>query len=94
MVLFGVRGVLEMIVSHRAPSSLDISPYGAIWIHFRENSINFLKKSLGPGPGSGPGPWDQGLGPGPGSGFRPGLGPGPGEGRWVQAEGEAGGQVG
>ena len=44
MAFFGVRRVLEMIVSHRAPSSFDMSPYRAIWTHFRPDSINFLKK--------------------------------------------------
>ena len=34
MAFLGVRGVLEMIVSHRAPSSLNMSSYRAIWIHF------------------------------------------------------------
>ena len=38
---FGVRSGLEMILSHRAPSNLNMSSYGAIWTHFRPNSIFF-----------------------------------------------------
>ena len=49
MAFFGVGGVLEMIVGPEAPSSLDMSPYRAVRTHFRSNSMNFLKKSLGPG---------------------------------------------
>ena len=41
MALLGVKGVLEMILSHRAPSSLNMSSYRAIWTHFRSNSIIF-----------------------------------------------------
>ena len=31
-----------MIVSHRAPSSLNMTPYRAIWIHFRPSSMIFI----------------------------------------------------
>ena len=41
MALVGVKGVLEMIVSHRAPSSFNMSSYRAIWTHFRQNSQIF-----------------------------------------------------
>ena len=51
-----------MILSHRAPSSFNMSRYLAIWTRFRFNSMISPKKmSTGPGPGPGPGP---GLGPG------------------------------
>ena len=33
-----------MILSHRAPSSLNMSSYGAIWTHFRPNSMIFTKQ--------------------------------------------------
>ena len=36
---FGVRRGPDMIVSHRAPSSLNMSPYRAIWTHFRSKSM-------------------------------------------------------
>ena len=36
-----VRRGLEMILSHRAPSSLNMSSYRAIWTHFRSNSMIF-----------------------------------------------------
>ena len=39
---FGIRRGLKMIVSHRAPSSLNITPYRATWTHFRQNSIFFI----------------------------------------------------
>ena len=39
MAILGVRKGLEMIVSHRAPSSLNMSSYRAIWTHFRSNSV-------------------------------------------------------
>ena len=32
---FGVRRGFKMILSHRAPSSLNMSSYRAIWTHFR-----------------------------------------------------------
>ena len=47
----GVRGVLEMIVCRRAPSSLDMSPCRTIWTHRKQNSITF-SKTLGPGAGT------------------------------------------
>ena len=56
MALSGVRGVVEMIVSRRAPSGLDISPCGAIWTHFKPHSTNPSKRILGPVFGPGPGP--------------------------------------
>ena len=59
-----------MILSHMAPSSLNMSSYRAIWTHFRSNSMILIKKymvlGLGPGPGPGPG---QGPGPDPGLGY-------------------------
>ena len=39
---FGVRRGLKMILSHRAPSSLNISPYRAIWTHFRPIFMIFI----------------------------------------------------
>ena len=39
IVLFGVRRVLEMILSHRAPSNINMSSYRTIWTHFRQNSM-------------------------------------------------------
>ena len=42
MALLGVRGVLEMIVSHRTPSSLNMTPYRAIWTYFGQNSMSFI----------------------------------------------------
>ena len=41
IALFGVRRGPEMIVCHRAPSSL-MSSYRAIWTHFRANSMIFI----------------------------------------------------
>ena len=38
---FGVRRGPEMILSHRAPSSLNMSPYRAIWTHFKPIFIFF-----------------------------------------------------
>ena len=54
-----------MILSHMAPSFLNMSSYRAIWTHFGSNSMIFVQKYtvLGPGPGPGPGP-DPGPGPG------------------------------
>ena len=46
---FGVRRGLKMIVSHRAPSSLNMSSYRAIWTHFRPNFIFFDQKIWDPG---------------------------------------------
>ena len=46
MALLGAKGVLKMIVSHRAPSSLNMSSYGAIWTHFRPNSMIFFQKNV------------------------------------------------
>ena len=54
-----------MILSHRAPSSFNMSSYRAIWTHFRPNSMILIQKylvlGLGPGPGPGPDP-GPGLG--------------------------------
>ena len=36
-----------MILSHRAPSSLNMSSYRAIWTHFRHNFIFLEQKILG-----------------------------------------------
>ena len=33
-----------MILSHRAPSSLNMSSYRAIWIHFKPNSRILIQK--------------------------------------------------
>ena len=41
MALFGVRRGFKMILCHRAPSSVNMSSYRAIWTHFRSNSIIF-----------------------------------------------------
>ena len=46
MGLFGVRRGFKMILSHRAPSSLNMSSYRAIWTHFRPNFIFFGPKNL------------------------------------------------
>ena len=46
MALLGVEGVLEMIVSHRDPSSLNMSSYRAIWTHFRSNSMILMNLIL------------------------------------------------
>ena len=45
VALFGVRRGFEMILSHRVPSSLNMSSCRAIWTHFRPNLIiliNFI----------------------------------------------------
>ena len=34
-----------MILGHRAPSSLNMSSYRAIWTHFRSNNLDFFKKN-------------------------------------------------
>ena len=44
--LFWVRRGLKMIVSHRAPSSLNMSSYRAIRTHFRPNPIFFINLIL------------------------------------------------
>ena len=44
--LFGVRRGLKMILSHRAPSSLNMSSYRAIWTHFKPNFIFVGRKNL------------------------------------------------
>ena len=46
MTLLVAKGVLKMIVSHRAASSLNMSSYGAIWTHFRSNSMIFFQKNV------------------------------------------------
>ena len=46
MALLGVRRGSEMILSFRAPSSLNMSSYRAIWTHFRLNFIFFWPKQL------------------------------------------------
>ena len=43
---FWVRRGFKMILSHRAPPSLNMSSYRAIWTHFRPNFIFFLPKNL------------------------------------------------
>ena len=48
MAFLGVRSGLEMILSHRAPSSLNMSSYQAIWTHVRSKSmivINLIFKN-------------------------------------------------
>ena len=68
MALFGVRGFKKWSWAIGLRPVV-MSPYRAICTHFRPNSINYLKKDLGPGPGSGPGPRPApGPGPGPGPG--------------------------
>ena len=47
MALLGVKGVLEMIVSHRALSSLNMSSYRTIWTHFKPNSMILILKLFG-----------------------------------------------
>ena len=42
MAFLEARGVLEMIGSHRAPSSFNMSSYRAIWIHFRPIFMIFI----------------------------------------------------
>ena len=46
MTLSGVRRGFKMILSHRAPSSLNMSSYRAIWTHFRQNFIFFWPTNL------------------------------------------------
>ena len=46
MALLGVRRGFKMILSHRAPSSLNMSSYRAIWTHFRPNFIFLGPKNL------------------------------------------------
>ena len=45
IALFGVRRGFEMILSQRAPSSLNMSSYRAIWTHFRQNFILVQRKN-------------------------------------------------
>ena len=42
MAFLGVRGGSEMIVSHRASSSFNMSSYRAVWKHFKPNSMIFI----------------------------------------------------
>ena len=42
MALFGIRRGPEMIACHRAPSSFNMSPYRAIWTHFRTIFMIFI----------------------------------------------------
>ena len=44
--VLGVGRALEMILVHMAPSSLNMSPYRAIWTHFRPNSMIFINLIL------------------------------------------------
>ena len=53
MALLGVKGGLEMIVSHRAPSSLNMSSYRAIWTHFRQMFMIFIDLILQTGKAAG-----------------------------------------
>ena len=53
MTLLGVKGVLEMIVSHRAPSSVNMSSYRAIWTHFRPIFMIFIDLILQTGKAAG-----------------------------------------
>ena len=49
MVLLGLGGPKEgfkMILSHRAPSSFNMSAYRAIWTHFRQSSVIFMNLIL------------------------------------------------
>ena len=57
MALLGVKGVLEMIVSHRAPSSLNITPYRPIWTHFRSTFMIFTDLTFQTGKAAGI--WDM-----------------------------------
>ena len=50
IALFGVRKGFKMILSHRAPCSLNMSSYRAIWNHFRQNFIFVEPKISDPGP--------------------------------------------
>ena len=49
----GVRKGPEMIVCHRAPSSLNMSPYRAIWTHFRQIFMIFIDLILQTGKAAG-----------------------------------------
>ena len=46
MALLGAKGVLKMIVSHRARSSLNMSSYGAKRTYFTPNPMIFSKKNV------------------------------------------------
>ena len=43
VTLFGVRRGFKMILSHRAPSSLNMSSYRTIWTHFRQTYFCLAK---------------------------------------------------
>ena len=43
---FWVRRGPEMIVSHKAPSSVNMSSYRAIWTHFRQILMIFIDSNL------------------------------------------------
>ena len=43
---FGVRTVLEMILVHTVSFTLNMSPFRAIWIHFRQASSDFERIAL------------------------------------------------
>ena len=45
-MVLGVGKDLEMILSHVAPSCLDMSLYRATWTHFKRNSVIFVSKCL------------------------------------------------
>ena len=53
MALFGVRRGPEMIVCHRAPSSLNMNSYRAIWTHFRPIFMIFIDLILQTGKAAG-----------------------------------------
>ena len=57
MAHFWVRRGPEMIVCHRAPSSLNMSPYRAIWTHFRQIFMIFIDLILQTGKAAGI--WDM-----------------------------------
>ena len=46
MARFLVRRGPEMILSHRGPSSLNMSSYRPIWIHFSQKSAFFINSIL------------------------------------------------
>ena len=46
MRIFEVKWGWKMILSHRAPSSFNMSPHRAICTHFRCNSVSITKKIL------------------------------------------------
>ena len=48
ITLLGVRRGLKMILSQRAPSSLNMSSYRAIWTHFRPNYMIWGQKNRNP----------------------------------------------